>query len=431
MPVSTAPGPSSTKRSTPAARSASSVSRQRTGRSRFSASSRADVGERRGGAVGPHGEAGRRSASRRARRAGGRPPAPSAASGTRRRRRASSPRAPARRARAPRRCRPLDRAARARPARERCRWRPSGRGCARARATAWESPPSIATIPPGCAAAASCIAAARSSTRRSASSNVSAPAACSAAYSPSECPAAATSWPLGLRARPRHTRRPGRSRAAAPGSPCRDLRTGRTPGARARVRTAACRATWRPCPPRGCPAQGKGARSQPCTSSHTKKPAALPRFDRPAAKCRTDERCRSRFRSAFAADKPAHAQDFQPSPRRAPRGRLRPHLARAGACVGRRVLEALDAQLRGARASVRARTPAPCARPTRSARTSRTSPTRPPRTCTCTTATSRRRTAWPATSARSRRRTPRTSACWPRTPRPRRSGAPTTPTSHA
>src|SRR3954452_64754 len=62
-------------------------------------------------------------------------------------------------------------------------------------ATACESPPSIATIPPGCSAAASCIAAARSSTRRSASSNVSAPAACRAAYSPSECPAAATSWP--------------------------------------------------------------------------------------------------------------------------------------------------------------------------------------------------------------------------------------------
>ena len=51
-PVSTAPGPSSTKRSTPAVRRASSVSRQRTGRSRFSASSRADVDEGRGGAVG-------------------------------------------------------------------------------------------------------------------------------------------------------------------------------------------------------------------------------------------------------------------------------------------------------------------------------------------------------------------------------------------
>src|SRR5439155_1015023 len=40
MPVRTAPGPSSTKRSTPWARSASSVSRQRTGLSRFWASSR-------------------------------------------------------------------------------------------------------------------------------------------------------------------------------------------------------------------------------------------------------------------------------------------------------------------------------------------------------------------------------------------------------
>ena len=40
MPVSTRPGPSSTNRSIPAARMASTVSRQRTGRSRFSASSR-------------------------------------------------------------------------------------------------------------------------------------------------------------------------------------------------------------------------------------------------------------------------------------------------------------------------------------------------------------------------------------------------------
>src|SRR5437763_3284400 len=190
MPVSTRPGPTSVKPSMPAASSASTVSRQRTGRSRLSASSRR--GSAKGAAVAHEYTdiAGGRNSTRAnaaARRAAAGP-----ISGE-----WKAPPTSSRRARAPtaRACSSATPRASTRP--DSTSWpgplslatvRPS---CAARSATPSGSPPSMATMPPGAISAASAIAAARSSTSASASSKSSAPAATSAAYSPSEWPAAA------------------------------------------------------------------------------------------------------------------------------------------------------------------------------------------------------------------------------------------------
>src|SRR5215210_249806 len=194
-PVRTAPGPSSTKRSTPAARSASSVSRQRTARSRFSASS---------ARTSPNGAAvpfeytgiamaltGVRSRAARTRSAAG------SMSGE-----WKAPVTSRRRARAPVSSRATSStASRASTGPDSTSWpgalslaTTSPWRSASAR-TSWDSPPSIAIIPPGRCSPASPMAAARSSTSPTASSNWSAPAATSAAYSPSEWPAAAIASP--------------------------------------------------------------------------------------------------------------------------------------------------------------------------------------------------------------------------------------------
>src|SRR4051794_16786093 len=185
-PVSTAPGPSSTNRSAPAVRSASSVSRQRTGRRRFSASSsRTSVNgaalplEYTGICIGCTGVFS--SAARRRAAAG-------SMSGE-----WNAPVTSRRRARAPVSSRATSSAcSSASTGPDRTSWpgalsfattRPSRSASAR---TSRDSPPSMAIIPPGRSSPAAAIASARSSTSRTASSNSSAPAATSAAYSPSE-----------------------------------------------------------------------------------------------------------------------------------------------------------------------------------------------------------------------------------------------------
>src|SRR3954468_2906399 len=194
-PVSTAPGPSSTKRSTPAVRSASSVSRQRTGRRRFSASStRTSVN----GAALPFEYTGIRIGSTGVlSRAARRRSAAGSISGE-----WNAPVTSRRRARAPVSSRATSSArSGASTAPKRASWpgalsltttRPRRSASAR---TSRDSPPSIAIIPPGRSSPAAAIASARSSTSLTASSNSSAPAATSAAYSPSECPAAAIASP--------------------------------------------------------------------------------------------------------------------------------------------------------------------------------------------------------------------------------------------
>ena len=132
-----------------------------------------------------------------------------------------------------------------------------------ARARRGASPPSIAIMPPALRSPASAIAAARSSTSRTASSNCSAPAATSAAYSPSEWPAAAlaSSSSLGLLA-PGPTPRPSTGTARAAGSACprRGARRGRSRAARGRARTAGGRGRARPSPRRGSPGRGRAVR---------------------------------------------------------------------------------------------------------------------------------------------------------------------------
>ena len=273
-------------------------------------------------------------------------------------------------------------------------------------ATAWESPPSIATIPPGCAAAASCIAAARSSTRRSASSNVSAPAACSAAYSPSECPAAATSWPLSCASQAHaQTRKIAGccTRVPMPRSANGSYPRSSSPRSNSGVprHAASMSAAWLPCP-------GKRSAEPAMHVIPHQEARSVAQVRQTCGKCRTDERCR------WASD-----LALRPTNRPMPRIsnlRLGARLAVAFGLIALALalvsvvafVEALDPQLRGQDLGKGADARALRA-PTRSAGTSRTSPTRPPHTCTSTMATSRRRTAWRPTSARSRRRTPRTS----------------------
>src|SRR5512133_3959788 len=190
-PVRTSPGPSSTKRSTRAVRSASSVSRQRTGRSRFSASSRRmstkgaalplEYTGMLGSAIGVASSAARRRS------------AAGSMSGE-----WKAPVTSRRRARAPASSRATSSASpSASTAPLSTSWpgalslaTTSPRREASAR-TLWPSPPSIAIMPPAFCSPASAMAGARSSTRRTASSSCSAPAATRAAYSPSEWPAAA------------------------------------------------------------------------------------------------------------------------------------------------------------------------------------------------------------------------------------------------
>src|SRR5215207_10109342 len=191
-PVRTVPGPSSTKRSTPPARRASSVSRQRTGLSRWAASSARTSTK---GAAEP---------LAKTRMAGGRTGVRSSAAARRSEAGAMSgewnaPETSRRRVRAPVSSRPASSAASiASSGPESTSWpgalslatvRP--RRSAR-RPTAWPSPPRKAIIPPGFSVPASSMAAPRSATRPTASSKSRAPAATRAAYSPSEWPAAAT-----------------------------------------------------------------------------------------------------------------------------------------------------------------------------------------------------------------------------------------------
>src|SRR5512133_683742 len=190
-PVRTSPGPSSTKRSTRAVRSASSVSRQRTGRSRFSASSRRTSTK---GAALPLEYTGRLgSATGVASRAARRRSAAGSMSGE-----WKAPVTSRRRARAPVSSRATSSASSSASTGPLSTSWPGALSLATTRPrraasvrTSRPSPPSIAIMPPAFCSPASAMAGARSSTRRTASSSCSAPAATRAAYSPSEWPAAA------------------------------------------------------------------------------------------------------------------------------------------------------------------------------------------------------------------------------------------------
>ena len=125
----------------------------------------------------------------------------------------------------------------------------------RASAIASGSPFRRTVMPLGVSAAASAIALARSSTSASAGSKSTAPAATSAAYSPSEWPAAT----IARRAAQAATARPSRGKPPAAGSGCprRGARTGRSRAGRARRRTPACRGAPPPCRRCGFPDRGR------------------------------------------------------------------------------------------------------------------------------------------------------------------------------